>query len=318
MGMLGLTEVLTALGLFLHAVLDLANESLLAQLLGNYQYMLCLLLDGGMLSGTKLRTWLGKMVSESPLITAHNAASAPNSPQKTWTDGTKITFAQLYQAGCEQGNLLELAVTGTNATTERPVVFTRTSTPDFPVVEAVAISATLPLLFKPVWLSASMPFLRALPQTAYAGWYLDGGLTNNLPIHLFDTYSAGGGFAIPFDPLAPTAARPGAPPPLNKNMLGLLLMEGNKPPTKAAAPPPDPSGTESVLRTLGMLWGGLTFGATQGQLRSSAEVDQTVTIYSNGAGLLDLAAPGTVVDSAAQSGYDSLAAHYPDVTPAGP
>jgi hypothetical protein len=47
-------------------------------------------------------------------------------------------------------------------------------------------------------------------------------------------------------------------------------------------------------------------------------VDQTVTIYSNGAGLLDLAAPGTVVDSAAQSGYDSLAAHYPDVTPAGP
>lgn len=97
---------------------------------------------------------------------------------------SKVTFAMFMRL-----TGVDLAITGTNVTTKRPVVFSFGNTPDFPVTEAVGISMSIPLLFKPVlnrtrviadWGSDDQY------NVSYYGHFVDGGMLNNVPIHVFD------------------------------------------------------------------------------------------------------------------------------------
>jgi len=80
---------------------------------------------------------------------------------------------------------VDLAVTGTNLETGKSGVFSAETSPNFPVADAVRISMSLPLAYKPV---------RILPQHyqrgELPGWvdglWIDGGYLNNLPLHAFD------------------------------------------------------------------------------------------------------------------------------------
>lgn len=101
----------------------------------------------------------------------------------------------------------DLVVTGTNITAGRPVYFRDGLTPDFPVVEAVRISGSFPLLFKPTAVA-----YRPSPRFAgrgrrrggaeardrfyrlnYCGYFIDGGFLNNHPIDAFSGARRGPG-----------------------------------------------------------------------------------------------------------------------------
>ena len=72
----------------------------------------------------------------------------------------------------------ELLVCGANLSTGRTVLFSQRKehTPYFPVADAVRISMSLPLIYKPY------VFTRRTPGWPACGTYVDGGLWNNLPL----------------------------------------------------------------------------------------------------------------------------------------
>ena len=83
---------------------------------------------------------------------------------------------------------IDLKVVGANVTTKRSLLFSKDSTPNFPVSEAVGISMNLPFLFKPVFIEHAAPNDM---KNVYRGWWVDGGLLNNLPLHAFDDPTTG-------------------------------------------------------------------------------------------------------------------------------
>jgi NTE family protein len=82
---------------------------------------------------------------------------------------------------------LELVLTGTNLTTASGAYFSdRHGLGRMPVADAVRISMGIPVAFKPVY----------VPNRAFggleAGYWVDGGVLNNNPIHAFDAAGSGG------------------------------------------------------------------------------------------------------------------------------
>jgi predicted acylesterase/phospholipase RssA len=279
------------------------KNSLLYALMSDPGYLACLIYDGGMLSGVALRNWLGKQILKSPLWRTRGRRL--NLPR----DGLKITFDHLHQMSAGK---VELAITGTNITTGRPVVFATTSTPDFPVADAVAMSASLPPVFKPVWVSSTAPIGSDIATENYVGWYVDGGVTNNVPIHAFDQEP------VSFDPyFDQSPPGPQGPLPLNEYMLGLRLTAGEPPSAQAAKPVQDPpSTTQWLYPTLGQLVDALQFGANMGQLHSQAEAMQTVLIYSDGVGLIDfIPQTDAQLKAAVRYGRQQMSAYYSNPTP---
>ena len=133
---------------------------------------------------------------------------------------------------------VDLCLTGTNLTTRRPAFFSARYTPKFPVAEAAAISMNFPGVFKPIVIDSPADL---------AGFWIDGGLLNNLPIHAFDTLpafwqkpqgatagtgtgtgtGAGTGTGTGMPPTGPTPPSPPTPPA--------------SPPPPSPAPPEEPS-----------------------------------------------------------------------------
>lgn len=71
---------------------------------------------------------------------------------------------------------VDLRVTGVNLTDKKPYYFSAFHTPNFPVIEAVAISMNLPGIFRPI----------LVENGNRKGEWIDGGLLTNYPIHAFD------------------------------------------------------------------------------------------------------------------------------------
>ena len=88
---------------------------------------------------------------------------------------SEITFAELAQkaAGADH-KFKELFVVGTNLSMQMPAVYSADTTPDFPVWEAVRISMSIPLFFA------------AIKHAPGSQIYVDGGVTWNYPLDLFD------------------------------------------------------------------------------------------------------------------------------------
>ena len=76
---------------------------------------------------------------------------------------------------------IDFVVAGSNLTTGRPGYFSRLHTPNFPVIGAVRLSMSIPFMFKPVYIETTDP-----QRQAYAGYWADGGILNNLPMHAFN------------------------------------------------------------------------------------------------------------------------------------
>ncbi len=91
---------------------------------------------------------------------------------------------------------VDLKITGTNITQGFGAYFSAETTPEFPVIEAVGISGCFPFVFKPVFVESDKPIMDRFKiyderkhgykdKTLY-GFWADGGIANNLPLHAFD------------------------------------------------------------------------------------------------------------------------------------
>lgn len=85
-----------------------------------------------------------------------------------------ITFAQLFAKHQQTPTRYRrLFIIGTNLSRQRSEVFSHINTPDMPIWLAVRISMSIPLFFQSVSFNGEV--------------YVDGGVTWNFPINLFDT-----------------------------------------------------------------------------------------------------------------------------------
>lgn len=92
-----------------------------------------------------------------------------------------------------------MRVATSNISIFKPCYFSYLHTPLFPVIDAVCMSMSIPVAFKPTFVDESVilnPNLdndidnSFLTNADYHGFHADGGLLNNLPLHLFDNKSS--------------------------------------------------------------------------------------------------------------------------------
>jgi len=112
------------------------------------------------------------------------------------TGNSNFTFVDLYNEG------IELVVTVTNLNRSLPMYFSNHNHPHLPIKEAVRMSMSIPILF--------------FPHKHNKDYYVDGGMLDNYPLHVFDG-------EYPGDPQAVlNKAQP------NPFTLGLKLMSNNE------------------------------------------------------------------------------------------
>jgi NTE family protein len=117
----------------------------------------------GWYKGKKAEKWLGKIIEEK-------------------TGDADITFEELYQKGFK-----DLYITGTSLTKQKAVIFSKETFPKMKVRDAVRISISIPLYFEPVFLDTTGKIIYHPRQTHGLDVFVDGGIVENFPIHIFDT-----------------------------------------------------------------------------------------------------------------------------------
>lgn len=144
------------------------SDPTIAPLLRQYQadYAENLWFDYGLFAGTFARTYLArKLIANAGPIWQHRVDS-----------GTDMTFAD---HASEFGSGLDLVLLGTDVEHSAVGRFGTHATPDFKVADAARISMGIPVAFKPVRIPAS-------EYRDREGLWVDGGVLNNFPLHVFD------------------------------------------------------------------------------------------------------------------------------------
>ena len=121
----------------------------------------------GWYRGARFERWLGKLIEAK-------------------TGNAELTFQELHLHHIANRNYRDLFVTGTNLTTQRSEVFSWASTPDMPLKTAVRISMSIPLYFSAVLLDSNYKVLRKPAPGQYFMVMIDGGVSANYPIFMFD------------------------------------------------------------------------------------------------------------------------------------
>jgi NTE family protein len=236
-------------------------------------YLYNLVFDRGLFPGFAPRNFLSAMISGymSNKILQYTGGLIVSSP-----NGGDLNFDLFFRM-----TGVDLVITGTNVTKSRPSVFSRRHTPNFPVAEAVGISMNLPFLFKPVLVEADVP-VGPLNRSAddYHGFWVDGGVLNNFPLHAFDHLQT------------PPSRRFPNLLPLHPNVLGLRLTDGYPPGSPARSGPSAAPGTFDVLLThLGNTANTVLYPSEQGQIRTPDEADQSIDLYTYDLSTTEFAPP---------------------------
>lgn len=180
-------------------------------------YIYSLLMDRGLFTGFAVRDYLQKMAfvhlyknygTTSPFEPLYRAFKKANG-QKEFDEAQIKTYDYAFVSNTLTFDLLksitgkDLYITGTNLTQNRAVIFSDKHTGNFPVVEAVCCSMSIPFVFKPTYVNYETPH-----GENYNGFYIDGGTLNNLPLHMWDD---------------------GPDQPLNPNVVGIRVTDGYDP-----------------------------------------------------------------------------------------
>ncbi|GGP05905.1 patatin-like phospholipase family protein [Nonomuraea glycinis] len=231
-------------------------------------YLNNLLLDRGLFSGFAARTFFQSMMSRH--LGRRLLAAAGRYPARVQPP-EQIGFATFYEL-----TGVDLVITGVNISKGIPAMFSRRLTPDFPVVDAVTIFMSLPILFKPAYVEAEVPVTAFNPDPqAYQGFWVDGGVLNNVPMYAFDdNFTA--------------ASKASTLAPLNPQVVGLRLTPG----APGQPPPPfaDPASTGLGIFLKGMAET-LLYPSEQGQLLTCAEIEQTIDLHTYDLQLTEFAPP---------------------------
>ena len=100
------------------------------------------------------------------------------------TGKADLTFRELHERRSQ--GFRDLFVTGTDLTEQKPVVFSYQHTPDVPIRTAVRVSMSVPLYFGAVFMDDQYRLIRKPRKGQRYHVLVDGGLTANYPITLFD------------------------------------------------------------------------------------------------------------------------------------
>lgn len=154
-----------------------------------FDYLYSEMMDRGLFTGEGIRQYLRAAFGQC-LIQYFNVPlklTGINSLDPTNLSSERvgqITFAELLRITGK-----ELVITSTNITAGCPKLFSAKLTPDFPVVEAVCMSMSIPGVFKPTYVDALVNIAKGPNDDinkSYKGFYVDGGALNNIPIHVWD------------------------------------------------------------------------------------------------------------------------------------
>lgn len=224
-------------------------------------YLYNIVYDRGIFPGQAARNFLQTAVYGRLWDRLVRRSTPPGQPILIYSvNGSEINFRRFFDL-----TGVDLVITGANITKQKPAVFSKRHTPDFPVAEAVGISMNLPLLFKPVHVEANVPVGQYNSRVDdYHGMWIDGGVLNNFPLHAFDF-------------LSPTVSRqyPNLRP-LNSNILGLRLTEG----PHSSRPRQQPGTFDLLLQHLGNITGTVLYPSEEGQIRTQDEREQTIDLYT--------------------------------------
>ena len=157
--------------------------------LSNGQVQRSIAYDFGIFPGCEFRDFIAKWIKKG----AQRVLGLP-STATDFTDNsngrtllTEINFQQFYEIFG-----VDLVATGSNLETSKSHFFSRYKTPNMIVADAIRISMSLPMVFKPVlikeasdlaYITGSMSNLR---DHYLKGVWVDGGYLNNVPISAFD------------------------------------------------------------------------------------------------------------------------------------
>ena len=164
---------------------------------GKVQSMVNLTQDMGCNTGEDFEEFIGKWI-------------------KNKTGNENYTFLDLYN-----NRKKELVITGTDINRELTIYFSHHSHPHMPIKEAVRISMSVPILFQPV--------------KHHGDLFVDGGMFDNYPIHVFDG-------AFPGDPQAVNNLVP-----INPKTLGFKLLRDCDLPNMSIAKREDVNGLKSYM-----------------------------------------------------------------------
>ncbi len=212
-----------------------------------------ILRDPGIFPGFSVRAFLAKQLA------ARLAAGTNKSPDSFVDQAKLFTFQEfLDKTG------VDLVIAGTNLSSGTPHYFSQRTTPDFSVIEAVGLSMSIPVLFKQVWIDTED---KKLEQ--YQGWWGDGGMLLNLPLHAFNTDRNGN---------VPRDAWERAKMPLKRGTLGLALDAGDlakfdKVETAATFP--------NTLEIAKLALEAFLYAGTDGQVRDANERAQVVWLQAH-------------------------------------
>ena len=149
----------------------------------------CVLYDRGLLSGKAVREYmryLTRTYLKPSRFAGRTFAHGFTDESIAEGDPSTLTFTDLHLiTGCK------LWLMGTNITNKLSLPFSIDATPDFPVIDAVGLSMSIPGLFKPTFVAGEV-MLQGNPDELaghnykYKGFFVDGGMLANIPIHAFD------------------------------------------------------------------------------------------------------------------------------------
>lgn len=223
------------------------------------EYLDNLLKDRGLFPGFAPRQFFQDMLTRylSPRI----VTKARGDARKVFS-AASVGFAKFHEL-----TGVDLVITGVNVSTARPAMFSRRLTPDFPVADAVTISMSLPVIFKPAYVDVEVPITAFNKDPlAYKGFWVDGGVLNNLPIHAFDANFMDEAKATSFTE------------ELNPQTVALRLTPGYPSGTAPqATADPESIGFGAFL---GMFLDTVLYPSEGGQLRTAGEAEQTIDLYT--------------------------------------
>lgn len=133
----------------------------------------------GWYRGKKIENWLDEVIYQK-------------------TGNADITFEELHQKGFK-----DLYITGTCLNKQKLIIFSHETYPAMKVKDAVRISMSIPLYFESVFIDQDGNVIQHPKNTEGLDVMVDGGITGNFPIRIFDkdanNYFATLGFRIDSD-----------------------------------------------------------------------------------------------------------------------